>query len=233
MTDAIRDREPRFALATARRSTGTRRVRVLVADGQPLYRDAVAHAIKFRPDLELVGQTQEGATAVDQIASLQPDVALVDFHLSGVDGHGVLQAVAQEELPTRVLFLSATLDPARAYEAIEAGAAGYLSKDAEAQQICDGIAAVARGQTVLAPRAQTSLAEEIRLRRRNGRPLLTEREEQVLRLVADGKSAPDIAATLHLGVGTVKSHLLHVYEKLGVCERAAAVAEAMRRGLLR
>ncbi|HWI74989.1 MAG TPA: response regulator transcription factor [Baekduia sp.] len=220
---------PRFS----RTRTGTGRVRVVVGDTQPLYRDAMALAVKFRPDLELVGQTRGGTDTVAAIRELSPDVAVIDFSLAGSHGREVLDAVVAGALPTRVLFLSARLDPALAYEAIESGAAGCLSKNAEAQHICDAIAAVARGETVLAPQAQTYLADEIRTRRRGVRPLLTDREQQVLELVAEGRSARAIAAHLHLGVGTVKSHLLHIYDKLGVSERAAAVAEAMRRGLLR
>lgn len=223
------------APAAAARSTrpATRRIRVVVADTQPLYRDAMAQAVKFRPDLELVGQTRDGADTMAAICELMPDVAVMDFSLAAHEGRAVLDTVFADGLPTRVLFLSARLDPTLAYEAIESGAAGCLSKDAEAQLICDAIAAVARGETVLAPRAQTYLADEIRTRRRGEHLLLSEREQQVLGLVAEGRSAREIAAQLHLGVGTVKSHLLHIYDKLGVSERAAAVAEAMRRGLLR
>jgi two-component system nitrate/nitrite response regulator NarL len=188
--------------------------------------------VRLRPDLELVGHARSGHDAVRAIAELRPAVAVVELRLPGLDGRGVLDAVVHEQLDTRVLMLAGRRDAPMAYAAIEAGAAGYLFKEADADQICDGIARVARGQTVLAPRAQTELADEIRLRRRDGRPLLSERERQVLELVADGRTAPEMAQLLNLGLGTVKSHLRHVYDKLGVRERAAAVAEAMRRGVL-
>lgn len=224
---------PAAASAAARLARTHGRVRVVVADTQPLYRDAMAHAVKFRPDLELVGQTRGADDTLAAIRDLEPDVAVLDLSLTDQQGREVLEAIITGSLPTRVLFLAGRLEPALAYGAIESGAAGCLSKEAEARHICDAIVAIARGETVLAPQAQTFLADEIRTRRRGERPLLTEREQQVLELVAEGRSAREIAGTLHLGVGTVKSHLLHIYDKLGVSERAAAVAEAMRRGLLR
>jgi two-component system nitrate/nitrite response regulator NarL len=208
------------------------RVRVLVADAQPLYRDAICRAVRRRPELELVGDSPDGREALQQIVRLTPDVAVLDLGLGQVDGARVLNAVSRDGLESRVMLLSVEVDAAVAYDVIEAGAAGYLSKDVEADELCDAIAAVGRGQTVLAPEVQAGIASEIRLRRSDERPILSERERQILGLVADGLTAPQMARRLHLSVGTVKTHLLHVYEKLGVCERAAAVAEAMRRGLL-
>lgn len=208
------------------------RVRVLVADAQPLYREALCRAVRGRPELELVGQSPDGREALEQIGSLAPDVAVLDLALGEVDGARVLDAVSRDGLASRVVLLSVEVDAAVAYEVIEAGAAGYLSKDIDADQLCNAIAAVARGQTVLAPQVQAGIAAEIRLRRTDERPILTERERQILTLVAEGLTARQMAARLHLAVGTVKTHLLHLYAKLGVSERAAAVAEAMRRGLL-
>jgi two-component system nitrate/nitrite response regulator NarL len=217
-----------------RRPSGRpRRVGVLAAEHCPLFLEAVTRAVRSRPDLELVGECASAAEARDAIARLRPDVAVLDLGLAGLDTGEALEAVAAGELPTRLLFMSDRVDASVAYDLVGAGAAGYLSKGVDANQLCDAIAAVARGQVVLAPEVQTGLASEIRLRRADGRPLLSERERQILGLVADGLTAPQMAARLHLSVGTVKTHLLHVYEKLGVSERAAAVAEAMRRGLLR
>jgi two-component system nitrate/nitrite response regulator NarL len=118
------------------------------------------------------------------------------------------------------------------YSAIAKGAAGYLTKYADARELCDAISAVARGRTVLAPELQTGIAGEIRLRAVHDRPFLSDREREILKLVAKGVTAPEIGKMLHLSTATVKTHLHHVYEKLKVAERAAAVAEAMRRGLL-
>jgi len=209
-----------------------RRVRVLAADRHPLYRDALTRAIRERPELELVGQARDGREALDAIGSEQPDVAVIDRTLTGPSGDQVLSAVGRDSLRTRVVMIAAEPDSRLVYAAIANGAAGYLTKDADARELCDAIAAVARGRTVLSPQLQAGIAVEIRLRAAHERPLLSERERQILKLVADGLAAPEIGRRLCLATPTVKTHLHHLYDKLGVAERAAAVAEAMRRGLL-
>ena len=119
-----------------------------------------------------------------------------------------------------------------AYRAIAEGAAGFLSKEASSKVVCEAILAASRGETVLSPEVQRGIADEIRMRAAPERIALSAREREVLGLIADGMSAPDIGKQLHLSPATVKGHLHSLYEKLGVSERAAAVAEAMRRGLL-
>jgi two-component system nitrate/nitrite response regulator NarL len=208
------------------------RIRVLAADPQPLYREAVARAIRRQPHFELVGELGDGREALEAIERLRPDVAVLDRRLPSLDGPRILNAVIRDELPTRIVFLSSTVKADAAYRAVADGAAGYLSKDADAEEILEAIRAAARGQTFLAPEIQTGIAAEIRLRAKEERPLLSPREREILRLIARGRSAPEIARDLHLAPATVKTHLLHIYDKLGVSERAAAVAEAMRRGLL-
>jgi two-component system nitrate/nitrite response regulator NarL len=207
-------------------------VRVLAADGQPLYREALARAIRERPELELVGPVDNGRDALEAIGSERPDVAVIDRTLTGLSGEQVLNAVAREGLDTRVVLIAAQPDPCEVYAALAEGAAGYLTKNTDARQLCDAITAVARGRTVLAPELQAGVAGEIRLRAPRDRPIMSERERQTLTLIAEGLSAPEIGQALHLSTATVKTHLQHIYEKLGVSERAAAVAEAMRRGLL-
>jgi two-component system nitrate/nitrite response regulator NarL len=132
----------------------------------------------------------------------------------------------------RVLFLSAYLQSSTVYGAIEAGAQGYLSKDSDPDAICGAILAVARGQTVLGPEVHDAIGEEIRLRAPAGPIPLSEREREILIMTADGLSASDIGKKLYLSPATVKTHLQRIYQKLGVSDRAAAVAEAMRAGLL-
>jgi two-component system nitrate/nitrite response regulator NarL len=209
-----------------------RRVRVLAADSHPLYRDALTRAIKERPELELVGQAGDGRAALAAIGSEQPDVAVIDRALTGLSGDQILNAVGRDGLPTRVVMLAAEPDPQLVYSAIANGVAGYLTKEADARELCDAITAVARGRVVVAPELQNGIAGEIRLRAVDERPFLSEREGEILKLVAEGLGAPQIGRKLCLATPTVKTHLHHVYEKLGVAERAAAVAEAMRRGLL-
>ncbi|HEU4974182.1 MAG TPA: response regulator transcription factor [Baekduia sp.] len=208
------------------------RLRVLVADDHPLFREAVVRAVKERPEFDLVGEAADGAEALEAIRERSPDVAVLDVKMPGLDGLQVLNAVRRDGLPTRVLLLSAFVDGTVAFEAVAAGAAAFLSKEADRRRIADTIAAVGRGETVLDPDIQAGLAAEIRLRGAKERPALSERERQVLEQIAAGRSAPQIAELLFLSTGTVKSHLQSLYEKLGVSDRAAAVAEAMRRGLI-
>jgi two-component system, NarL family, nitrate/nitrite response regulator NarL len=211
---------------------GYERIRVYVADDHPLYREGVVGALRERPDFDLVGEASDGRRALEEIRRLKPDVALLDFKLPGLDGARVLNALRRDQVATRVMFLSAYVDSAIVYRAVAAGASAYLSKDAGRQAICDAVAAVARGESVLAPEIQAGIVQEIRLREHDDRPALTPREREILLLTADGCNAPEIGRRLYLSPTTVKTHLQHLYEKLGVSDRAAAVAEAMRRGLL-
>lgn len=211
----------------------SQRVRVLVADDHPIYREGIVRAVKDRPDLELIGEAADGREALERIKALEPDVAVLDIRMPGLEGTQVLSALRRDGHATEVLFLSAFMESELAYKTVAEGAKGYLSKEASRQEICDAIVSVSRGETALAPEVQAGLAREIHRRERsNGRPELTPRESQVLHLIAEGLSAPDIARQIHLSPTTVKTHLRTLYEKLSVSDRAAAVAEAMRRGLL-
>lgn len=214
-------------------STRPRRVRVIVADDHPLYREGIVRAVKDRPDLELVGEAADGRRALELIKEVEPDVAVLDIRMPELEGTQVLSALRRDGVATEVLFLSAFMESELAYKTVAEGARGYLSKEASRQEICDAIVTVARGGTALAPEVQAGLAQEIQVRERaDGRPTLTPREFEVLQMIAEGMSAPGIAQALHLSTTTVKTHLHTLYEKLGVSDRAAAVAEAMRRGLL-
>ena len=209
------------------------RVKVLLADDHPIYREGLARAIMERPELNLVAQAGSGREALDLIRDHRPDVAVLDVRMPDLDGPDVMRALRREDVEVGVLFLSAGTDGGTSYGVVADGARGYLTKDAGRQEICEAITRVARGETVLASEVQSSLASEIGRRREvaDG-PDLTEREREILVLVAEGLSAPEIARTIHLSPTTVKGHLHTLYEKLGVSDRAAAVAEGMRRGLL-
>ena len=208
------------------------RTRVLVADDHPMFRQALMEAVKSRPDLELVGTAENGRVAIEEIRRLQPEVALVDMRMPELDGAQVLNAVVRDKIPTRVLFLSTHTESAKVYDLLAHGASGYLDKTSSAEEVCNAIVAAARGETVLSQTIEGDVLQQIRIRAEDTSTSLTDREQQVLRLVAAGHSGPDIAEQLFIEASTVKTHLQHVYEKLGVSERAAAVAEAMRRGVL-
>jgi two-component system nitrate/nitrite response regulator NarL len=220
------------AQAPRPRLLGDPRVRVLAADRQPLFLEAVARVVRQRADLDLVAELGEGRGALDLIARAQPDVAVLDERLPGLDGGQVLNAVVRDRLPTRVLLVATKVRSDAVYQALAAGAGGYVSRLTSAPQLADAIAGVAGGHVVLAQEVQTSLAQEIRRRSRGQRAVLGERERQVLLLLAEGLTAAEIGRRLHLSTGTVKTTLLKLYERLGVSERSAAVAVALRRGLI-
>jgi len=209
------------------------RVRVVVADDHPLFREGIERAIRERPELELVGSAADGREALGLVRDLEPAVAVLDLRLPGLDGLQILNAVTRDRLPTRVLILSASSDGEVVYRAVQGGAAGYFRKEADRHTILDAITAVARGKTVIDAALQPGVFEQIRVRGTDEeRPILTAREQEVLTLMAEGLSGPQIADRLIVALPTVKTHQARLYEKLGVSERAAAVAEAMRRGLL-
>jgi two-component system nitrate/nitrite response regulator NarL len=208
------------------------RVEVFVAEDHPLFRSAVMDAIKARPDLELVGTADNGRSALEEIQRLKPDVALLDMRMPDLDGAQVLNAIVREGMATRVVFLSSFAESGVVYDVLAQGAAGYLDKSVSAEQVCDAILAVSRGETVLSDEIEGGVLQQIRLRGNEGDTKLTAREREVLKLIAEGLSAPEVGARLYIEQSTVKSHLKNIYEKLGVSERAAAVAEGMRRGLL-
>jgi two-component system nitrate/nitrite response regulator NarL len=208
------------------------RVRVYVADDHPVFRDGIAGAIARRPEFELVGSSCDGRDALREIGEQRPDVVVLDVRMPGLGGLEVLGALERDGVGARVLLLSAFTESEVVYAAVAAGAAGYLTKSSTRERICDAIAAVARGETVLADEVQAGIAGAIRVRERGARPVLSAREQEILTLIAGGDGTPAIGRTLHLSQSTVKTHMAHLYEKLGVSDRAAAVAVGMRLGLL-
>ncbi|MFJ8673315.1 response regulator [Streptomyces sp. NPDC093589] len=208
------------------------RVTVIVADDHPVYREGIARALRASERLRVLAETEDGPATIDAIAAQAPDVAVVDYRLPGADGIAVVRALARDGSPTRILLLSAITDSAVVYRALQEGAAGYLSKEAERAEIVAAVLDVAGGGTVLPPALMGDLAGEIRARAADERTVLSERERQVLVAFARGSSVPQIAEELYLSTSTVKSHVQRLYEKLEVSDRAAAVAVAMRRGLL-
>jgi two-component system nitrate/nitrite response regulator NarL len=207
-------------------------VSVYVGEDHPIYLEGLVRALRQRPEFDVLGSSTDGRRALEEIRRLAPDVAILDENMPGLLGNEVMQAISRDRLATRVVKLSASVDSAVVFRAVANGVSAYLTKDSDRATICDAVAAVARGQTVLAPQVQAGLAGEVRLREHESRPALSQREHEILERTANGLSAPDIARELQISTATVKTHLRNIYDKLGVSERAAAVAEAMRRGLL-
>lgn len=206
------------------------RLRVLLADDHPAYRSGIARAIADDRRLELVGEAESGDGALARIREVEPDVALLDVRMPGLDGIGLVRALVNEGTETRVLLLSAFTDGALIHEALAVGAAGYLSKEATEEEICEAIVRAAHGERAVSPTLHQAVFEQVR--RGGRRPLLSPRERQVLSLSASGCSTADIGAELHLSPSTVKSHLKNVCEKLETPNTTAAVAEAIRLNLL-
>jgi len=209
-----------------------KKVRVVVADDHPLYREGVVRALSSSGQVEIVAEAGDGRAALAEIEQHEPDVALLDYKLPGLDGVAITHAVVRDGLPTRVLLLSAFTESGVVFKALETGASGFVPKEARREQIVDAVLACARGENVLPSDLASGLVSEIRLRKQHDAPALTPREQEILHLIAAGKSLPQIAKELYLGLTTVKTHVQHLYEKLGVSDRAAAVASAMRRGLI-
>lgn len=212
--------------------TGDAPVRVIIADDHPFFRDGISRGLAQSGRIRVVAEAENGRDALEAIRRERVDVAVVDYQMADIDGIGVVHAVIRDRLPTRVLLLSAHTEGAIVFQALQEGAAGYLSKEARRSEIVDAVLRVARGLTVVPAELADGLAGEIRLRAQSTATVLSERERQVLHCFARGLSIPQVAAELFIEASTVKTHTQRLYEKLGVAERAAAVAVAMRQGLL-
>jgi DNA-binding NarL/FixJ family response regulator len=203
-------------------------IRVLVADDHPIVRSGIVALLQTADDVEVVGEASTGEQAVELALAEVPDVVLMDLRMPGIDGDEATARILGAQPGVRVLILTTYESDDSILTAIEAGASGYLLKAAPQEEILAGVRAVARGDVALAPRIAALLVQRVK----SPTPTLSPRETQVLRLVAAGKSNPSIASELFVGEATVKTHLLHVFEKLGVSDRTRAVTRAMELGLL-
>ena len=211
---------------------GGEKVRVVVGDDHPLFRDGVVRALNSSGSIDVVAEAEDGITALELIRTHEPQVALLDYRMPGLDGAQVAAAVVRDELPTRVLLISAHDESAIVYNALQEGAAGFIPKESSRAELVEAVLNCAKGRDVVAPGLAAGLAGEIRRRRESDAPKLSQREREVLTLIASGRTIPAMAEQLYLAPSTVKTHVQRLYEKLGVGDRGAAVAEAMRRGLL-
>jgi two-component system, NarL family, nitrate/nitrite response regulator NarL len=218
--------------ATAEPARQTRSIRVVIANGEPLFGDAVERVIRQDARFQVIGQAAEGRAALELVRALRPDVAVLGPSLAGLDAKRILGLVTIEEIPTRLLFVGDEFGEATAYDLLSEGAAGVLTKTTSPDQLREAVLAAAAGREFLSGDTLAAVTREIRLRNSDDRPILTNREREILIRIADGESGPVMAQAMHLSVTTIKTHRCHLFEKLGVSDRAAAVAAAMRRGLL-
>jgi DNA-binding NarL/FixJ family response regulator len=204
-------------------------IRLMIVDDHPVVRDGLSGMFSSDPEFEVVAEAANGVDAVRRARGLKPDVILMDLRMPELDGVGAIEALAREGIDARVLVLTTYDSEADVRHAIEAGATGYLLKDAPRDELLRAVRAAARGESVLAPAVASRLIAQVR---EPSPDLLSERELEVLALIARGATNRDAAAELFISEATVKTHLLHIYAKLGVGDRAAAVAEGFNRGLL-
>ena len=196
-------------------------IRVLVVDDHPVVRDGIRGMLAAASGIEVIGEAEGGAEAVEQVGRLEPDVVLMDLRMPDVDGVAAIRQIVGRRLTSRVLVLTTYDSDRDVLAAIEAGATGYVLKDAPRDVLVRAVETTARGQAFLSASVGALLMERVRSPKPEA---LTEREQEVLRLVASGFTNRVIADRMFVSEATVKTHLLHVYAKLGVKDRAAAVA---------
>jgi DNA-binding NarL/FixJ family response regulator len=205
-------------------------IRLLIADDHPVVRDGLRGMLASQPDFEVVGEAADGAAAVELAARLLPDVILMDLRMPVIDGVAAIRKIGDRQPAAHILVLTTYDTDADILPAIEAGATGYLLKDTPRDDLYRAIRATAAGQPALAPAVAARLMGKMRA---PAEEKLSTRELEVLKLVSTGDSNGDIAQALHISEATVKSHLLHIFAKLNVADRTAAVTVALQRGILR
>jgi len=204
-------------------------IRLLVVDDHPVVRDGLCSMFARDPEFVVLGEAADGAEAVRLARELRPDVILMDLRMPGMDGVAAISELAARGVAARVLVLTTYDTDSHVLPAIEAGATGYLLKDAPRAELLRAVRAAAHGEAALSPAVAARLMSRVRTPAAGP---LSQRELEVLELVAAGSTNREAAARLFITEATVKTHLLNIYAKLGVSDRAAAVAEAFSRGLL-
>ena len=206
-------------------------IRLLIVDDHPVVRDGLRGMFAGDPRYEVVGEAADGDEAVTLAQARRPDVVLMDLHMPGVDGATAIRRLGELVSAARVLVVTTYDTDADVVAALEAGATGYLLKDTPREELRRAVDAAHRGESVLAPSVTTRLVGQLRNPVR-AQDALSDRELEVLSLIAQGETNRGAAARLFISEATVKTHLLHIYAKLDVNDRAAAVARAFERGLL-
>lgn len=205
-------------------------IRILIVDDHSVVRQGLRMFLALDPELEVIGEASNGQEAIEMVKTLKPDVVLMDLLMPVMDGISATQVIRREYFDTEVIALTSVLEDASVVNAVRAGAIGYLLKDTQADELCRAIKAAASGQVQLSPKAAERLMREIRAPESPEK--LTERETEVLRLLATGKANKEIAAEMHISETTVKTHVSNILMKLGVPSRTQAALYAVRIGLV-
>jgi len=206
------------------------KIKIFMADDHPVVRAGIRGMLETEPDFEVVAEAENGQGAIEQVSKLKPDVVLMDLRMPEMDGVEAISKIKESHPDIHILVLTTYDTDADIVRAVEAGATGYLLKDAPRDELFRAVRATAKGETVLAPPVAARLMGKVRDK---GDTALTAREIDVLMLVARGASNQDVGEKLHVSTATVKSHLLQIYQKLGVSDRTAAVTTAIERGIIR
>ena len=204
-------------------------IKVLIVDDHPVVRDGLSGIFAGSPQFKVVGQAANGAEAIERAGATGPDVVLMDLRMPEMGGTEAIRRLRKQLPRTQVIVLTTYDTEAEVLAAIEAGAIGYLLKDAPREELIRAVQAAHRGESVLSPTVAGRLVGRVR---KAAADALSARELEIVRLIASGANNREAAAKLFVSEATIKTHLLHIYEKLGVRDRAAAVGEAYKRGLI-
>ena len=205
-------------------------IRIVIVDDHSVVRQGLRMFLSLDPELEVIGEANNGQEAVEQVIKLKPDVVLMDLLMPVMDGITATQIIRKEHSDTEVIALTSVLEDTAVVNAVRAGAIGYLLKDTQGDELCRAIKAAANGQVQLSPKAAERLMREIRAPESPEK--LTERETEVLRQLAAGKSNKEIASEMYISETTVKTHVSNILMKLGVPSRTQAALYAVRIGLI-
>lgn len=215
------------------------RIRILLADDHCLFREGLAGILTSQPDMEVVGEAEDGIEAVVKADELQPDLILMDIQMPGLDGLEATKAILQARPSATIIILTVREDPERLFQAIKNGARGYLLKSIRSKEMVAALRGAVDGEAPIAPTMATYMLEEFRRLSRiapdddkNDCERLTDREQSVLALAANGRSDKEIAAELSLSLHTVKSHMRSILGKLHVSNRREAARSARQKGIL-
>ena len=206
------------------------KIRILMADDHPVVRAGIRGMLETQDEFQVIAEAENGREAFEQIAKIKPDVVLMDLRMPEMDGVEAIGRIKEKYPDINILVLTTYDTDADIVRAVEAGATGYLLKDAPREELFRAVRATAKSETVLAPVVAARLMGKVR---DHGEQALSAREIDVLLLVARGASNQDVAEKLHVSTATVKSHLIQIYQKLGVSDRTAAVTTAIERGIIR